>query len=290
MLKNILPIALFALSVSAQTNDPQRLYQLGRDAIAHGDADKAIECFEKAVALKPNDARYHYQLAAAYGQSAVTASMFSRMSIAGKAKGEYQRAIELDSNYLPARMALLEFDLLAPAVMGGSEEAAIDQATEIRKRDAIEGHRAFARIDVAANKLDLARNEYVAMLKEQPSSARAHYFYGVYLMLTEKNYKAANDEFESVVKLDASYLPAYFQIGHVAALSGANLTRGEEALRKYLAYRPKEDEPSIARAYFWLGSICEKQGRMADAKASYAASLKMNPNQKDVDEALKRVS
>ena len=45
----------------------------------------------------------------------------------------------------------------------------------------------------------------------------------------------------------------------------------------------------IARAHFWLGSFCEKQGRQADAKASYAASLKINPNQKDADEALKRV-
>ncbi|MDP9360416.1 MAG: tetratricopeptide repeat protein [Acidobacteriota bacterium] len=290
MLKNIFTIALLAVSVRTRPSEPQALYQLGREAIAHGDADKAIEYLEKAVALKPNDARYHYQLAGAYGQSAATAGMFSKMSIAGKAKGEFQRAIEIDPNFLPARIALVEFDLLAPALMGGSEEAAIEQATEIRKRDAIEGHRAFARIDVAAKKLDLARNEYVAMLKEQPSSARAHYFYGVYLMLTEKNYKAASDELESVVKLDASYMPAYFQIGHVAALSGANLTRGEEALRKYLAYRPKEDEPSIARAYFWLGGIYEKQGRKADAKASYAASLKINPNQKDADEALKRVS
>lgn len=290
MLQNIFPIALLALSLNAQTNDSQTLYQLGREAIAHGDADKAIEYFEKAVALKPNDARNHYQLAGAYGQSAATAGMFKRISIAGKAKGEFQRAIEVDPNFLPARMALVEFNLSAPALMGGSVEAAIEQATEIRKRDAIEGHRAFARIDVAAKKLDLARNEYVAMLKEQPSSGRAHYFYGAYLMLTEKNYKAASDELESVVKLDSADMPAYFQIGHLTALSGANLARGEEALRKYLAYRPKEDEPSIARAYFWLGGIYEKQGRKADAKASYAASLKINPNQKDADEALKRVS
>jgi len=290
MFKAIFSIVLFAMSVSAQSSDPQKLYQLGREAIAHGDAGEAIEYFEKAVALQPNDARYHYQLGGAYGQSAANAGMFSAMSIAGKAKSEFQRAIEIDPNFLPARMMLVEFNVSAPALLGGSEEAAIQQATEIRKRDAIEGHRAFARIDVAAKKLDLARNEYVAMLKEQPSSARAHYLYGVYLMLTEKNYKAASDELESAVKLDASYMPSFFQIGHVAALSGANLTHGEEALKKYLAYLPKEDEPSIARAYFWLGGIYEKEGRKADAKASYAASLKINPNQKDADEALKRVS
>ena len=60
-------------------------------------------------------------------------------------------------------------------------------------------------------------------------------------------------------------------------------------LKKYLAYSPKDDEPSIARADDWLGGINEKQGKKAEAKASYAASLKINPNQKDVDAAMKRV-
>lgn len=44
-------------------------------------------------------------------------------------------------------------------------------------------------------------------------------------------------------------MPAYFQIGHVAALAASNFARGEETLKKYLAYRPKDDEPSVARAH-----------------------------------------
>ena len=60
-------------------------------------------------------------------------------------------------------------------------------------------------------------------------------------------------------------------------------------MKKYLAYRPKNDEPSLARAHYWLGAIYEKAGKKAEARASYAASLKINPNQKDVDAAMKRV-
>jgi TolA-binding protein len=69
-----------------------------------------------------------------------------------------------------------------------------------------------------------------------------------------------------------------------------NFAHGEELLRKYLAYTPKENEPSLARAHYWLGQIFEKQGRKAEAKASFTTSLKLNPAQKDVAEALKRVS
>ncbi len=286
----ILFIATLSLAAGAQTNDAQALRQLGREAITHGEPEKAAEYFEKAVALKPNNADYHYQLANAYLLGTAGVGMFKGMSIARKAKAELEQAVQLDPNFIFARLALLEFYVVAPAIAGGSESAATEQATEIRKRDAIDGHRAFARIHTAAKKPDLARKGYVDMVKEQPASARAHYFFGVYLMLTEKNYKPATDEFESAVRLDPSYMPAYFQIGHVAALAANNFARGEETLRKYLAYSPKEEEPSVARAYYWLGGIYEKQGKNAEAKSSYAESLKINPNQKDVDAAMKRVS
>ena len=216
--------------------------------------------------------------------------MFKAMSIGTKAKGELERAVQLDPNLMQARFALMEFYIVAPAIAGGSESDALEQATEIRKRDEIDGHRAFARIHAAAKEPELVRKEYVDMVKEQPASARAHYYLGVYLMATEKNYKSATDEFESALKLDPSYMPAYFQIGHAAVLAANNFARGEEALKKYIAYKPKEDEPLIARAHYWLGAIYEKQGKKAEAKASYVASLKINPNQKDVDEAIKRVS
>jgi len=52
----ILSMAFLSLAAAAQTNDPQALVQRGRDAITHGDPEKAEELFEKAMALKPNNA------------------------------------------------------------------------------------------------------------------------------------------------------------------------------------------------------------------------------------------
>jgi tetratricopeptide (TPR) repeat protein len=286
----VLFLITLSFAAAAETNDAQALYKLGREAVTRGEPEKAVEYFEKLTALKPNNAEYHYQLATAYVQAGMRAGMFGGMSMAKSMKVELEKAIALDPNLIPARYALLEFHVSAPALVGGNEASALEQANAIRKRDAIDGHRAFARIQTAANKPDLARKEYVDMVKEQPASARAHYYYGLYLMLTEKNYKAATDELEGAVKLDPAYMPAYFQIGHAAALAASNLPRGEETLKKYLAHQPKDDEPSAARAYYWLGGIYEKQGKKAEAKSTYATSLKLNPNQKDVEAAMKRVS
>jgi Tfp pilus assembly protein PilF len=243
------------------------------------------------VAQSPNNAEAHYLLGSAYGTQAQHASIFSKPGLARKTQAEFERAVQLDPNYIEARLALVEYDMAAPAFLGGGEQKAIEQAKEIRKRDALGGHRALAFIYGQQKMPDLARKEYVEAVKEQPNSPKAHYWLGIsYFIAADKNYKAAINEFETAVKLDPAYMPAWFQIGHIAALSGTSLQRGEEALQRYLVSMPKNDEPPLYRAHYWLGGIYEKQGKKAEAKASYSTSLRLNPTQKDVAEALQRVS
>jgi TolA-binding protein len=85
-------------------------------------------------------------------------------------------------------------------------------------------------------------------------------------------------------------MPAYFRIGQNAAQSESNYVRGEESARKYLGYKPADNEPSIAAAWFWLGMIQEKQGKKAEARQSYTNAQKLAPESKEYSEALKRVS
>jgi len=279
----LLPFPLFAA-------DPaDALVAQGLAALRGGDADKAIDLLKDAVAKSPKNVEAHYHLGEAYGQAAQKANIFSQMSLAGKCKDEFLATVALDPHHLDARFGVMQWYLQVPGFAGGSEEKALEQAVEIRKLDPLRGHLAYASIYRKQAKPDLVRAEYVAIPKEQPASPKAHYFYGSYL-ITEKNYPGATAEFESALKLDAHYMPAIFQIGHVAAVSGSDLARGEEYLKRYLAYKPTSEEPGLHRAHFWLGGIYEKQGKKAEAKNAYATSLKINANQKDVQEALKRVS
>ncbi|HEY4640552.1 MAG TPA: tetratricopeptide repeat protein, partial [Thermoanaerobaculia bacterium] len=253
-------------------------------------AEKASELLEKAVATKPNDSARHLLLGEVYGQMAQQASMFKAASLAGKVRDEFAKAVELDPNSVDARLSLMQYYLQAPSIMGGDKDKAKQQAAEIKKRDSLAGHRAFAAIAASDKDMNTARAEYIAAVRENPTSPKTHYWYAIYLMTGDKNYKGAGDEFDAALKLDPSYMPAVFQIGHLAAISGQNLARGEESLHKYLAYKPAADDPGQHRTHFWLGMIYEKQGKKAEAKAQYDASLKLRPGQKDVTEALKRVS
>jgi tetratricopeptide (TPR) repeat protein len=278
---------LLAASVSAAT--PEQLVAAGKQAMAKNEWDKAVDLFEQAVKAKPNSAQYHLWLGEAYGSQAKDASFFRQPGLAGKTRDEFERAVQLDPNLLDARSALISYYLMAPGFMGGSEDKAIEQAQEIRKRDSLEGHRAFARVYSKQKKQDLMRKEYLDAVREQPGSAKAHLYFGL-LLMSEKSYKQALEEFETSLRLDVAYMPAYFRIGQVAVLAENNYPHGEEMLKKYLTYTPNEDEPGLHRAWYWLGQIYEKTGRKAEAKQSYATSLKLAPGAKDVTEALKRVS
>jgi tetratricopeptide (TPR) repeat protein len=284
----VLLLCILTGSVFAQT--PEALFGAGRQAMSQGDPAKAVEFFEKAVKLRPSAAEYHYWLGSSYGNAAARGSNpFKQASLAKKSRAALERAVELDPNYIDARLALVDFYMMAPGIMGGSESKASEQVAAVRRLDPLAGHRALSRFYSHQKKSDLARNEMIAAVREQPSSPRARYYYGIFL-LNEKNYKAALEQFEAAIKLDPGYMLAFFRVGQSSALAETSYDRGEEALKRYLAHKPTLDEPSHARAWYWLGQTYEKQGRKAQARESYEAARRLTPNAKDVNEALKRVS
>jgi tetratricopeptide (TPR) repeat protein len=282
-------LVLLAFATSSFAATPEALYASGRQAMRAGDASKAIEFFEQAVKAKPRTAEYHYWLGSAYGNAAAGANILKQASLARKALAALEKTVELDANHLEARLALIQFYKMAPGIMGGSDEKALKEAAEIKKRDAVMGHAAYARIHRFDKKPELATKEYLDAIRAQPASGKARDNYANHL-IGLKNYKQAFEELETAAKFNPPYMPALFRIGALAVISESNYARGEETLKKYLTSTPADDEPQLGRAWYWLGQIYEKQGRKADAKASFANSLRLQPGAKDVTTAMKRVS
>ena len=289
-MRRVLFCAILFVFTLPTFGDAAKSFALGRAALESNNAESAASHFETAVAQAPRNAEYQLWLGRAYGTQAQAANPFKQMSLARKTRSAFEKAVELDPNLLEARFALIDYYLIAPGFMGGDEEKAVAQSQEIRKRDALGGHRAFARIYMRQKKVDLARKEYVDGVREQPNSAQAHYQYGLFLFGNDKNYKVATDEMETAIRLDPAFMPAYFRLGQLAAQWGVNFTRGEEALRRYLQHKPGPDEPPHNRTWYWLGTIQEKQGKKGEARQSFQTSLRLAPKAKEVAEALKRVS
>lgn len=288
-MRRVLPLLLLVLTaVPLAAATAADHLAAGRAALDRDDNEKAVELFSKAIALQPNNAEAYYLRGLAYGDIAQRANIVKQASMASKTKADFERAVQLDPNYLDARFMLVNFYLLAPSFMGGGDDKALAQAVEIKKRDALEGHRAYARIYLHQKKQDLARKEFIDAVRENPKSGRAHYMLaGFYL--NEKNWKNARHEIDMALQLDPSYMPVHLRIGALAALSESDYARGEESLRKYLTYKPGRNEPGLAAAWYWLGRVQELQGKKNDAKQSYGNALKLAPNDKQVKEALKKL-
>src|SRR5262249_49089124 len=127
------------------------LAELGRAATNRGAPDSAIAILERAVTQSPLDAEAHFQLAIAHGTKAQASGVVGMLRHGLKAKHELETAIRLDPGNTEARLLLMQADLAAPGLMGGSDEKALEQAAAIRAIDAI----AYAH----QKKLDLAQRE-----------------------------------------------------------------------------------------------------------------------------------
>ena len=285
-----LPIGILATITGVSLGAPIPLIEQGRAALGRGDADAAITALEKAIVQYPKSADAQYYLATAYSTKGQSLGMLGGAQYGSKAMDGFQKAVALDPRHVEARYSLVQFYSMAPGIMGGSFDKALEQAKAIKAVDPIVGHRAYAVVYSQQKQPDLAKKEYLDAIREQPGSPKAHGYFGRYLANTEKNYGAAFGEFEAALKLDPGYMPAFYQLGRTASMADSNLARGEASLKKYLEYMPKEDEPPLARAHYFLGAVYEKEGRKAAAKQSYEAALKLNPTMKDASEALKRVS
>ena len=280
---------LILIAFCASAAPEADLIAAGRAALDRGDLDTAIVQFEHATAAQPNSAAAHYYLGLAHGGKAQKAGMFGGMSHIKTAVDEWNRALALDPGYFNARLRLIEFYVAAPSLAGGSEEKAMQFAADAKKHDALEGHRAYTRIYTMQKKFDLATKEMVEAVREQPKSAKVHYYFGNTL-LNQKDWKGSLHEYDMALSLDPAFMPPYLRIAQNAAQSESNYARGEEAVRKYLAYKPGEDEPNLSTAWYWLGMIQEKQGKKSEARQSYLNAQKLAPESKDINDALKRVS
>lgn len=247
---------LFALLLATSLAAQSTLIEQGRQALLREDSDAAAFLFGQAIDESPSSAEAHYWLGVAYGRQARTANVFRQLRLATRTRQEFERAVQLNPNEIRARYALVQFYTLAPPFLGGGDPKAFREAQEIEQRDPATGHEARA-----------------------------------FIYADEKRYRQAFAELEASVKLDPTGMPAWFEIGHLAAMTGTNMIRGEEALEKYLTYTPRadEDDPPLARAFYWLGVIEERRGDRAGARQRFAASLRLDPAQKDTQTAMQRL-
>jgi tetratricopeptide (TPR) repeat protein len=273
--------------IRAEETSP--LFRQAQELMRRQQFAAAVPLLEKCVAAEQGNSKFHQWLGRAIGLEAAQNGITKSLLSIRKVKAELEKAIELDPNNLEARQDLAIMYRAVPGFLGGSNAKAAEQVAFIRRNDPA----LAAQIDgdfLASDK------KYEAALAAYNESARVNPRPMIQVRVSlvhqqKKEWEKAFAALERALAMDANHPLALYQIGRTAALSGQQLDRGEKCLRTYMAMPVREEleNPSLAAAHFRLGTILERKGDAARARAEYETALKIDPKQKLAREALTKL-
>lgn len=277
--------AEFTRAIQLNDRDAQAHFYLGRLAlIDDDDPEAAIGHLRRAVELDDAVSDYHLWYGKAIIQQAVRA--MNPLAAMG-ARTQLERAVALDDRNLDARDALADFYSMAPAMMGGGADKAREQAEAIMKRDAMRGHLAFGRIAVRSKDTTAVERELNAAIALAPDTLPAYSTLANWYV-SQKDSPKAFATLDRYIQRRPDDPNGLYAIGRVAAVSGQGLSRGERALREFVAKPPKNAaRPTVSLAYVRLGQVLEHEGRSTDAHGAYQRALELDPRNEEARKALK---
>ncbi|MBL9200305.1 MAG: tetratricopeptide repeat protein [Opitutaceae bacterium] len=246
--------AAFTDIIAADPKNAVACHHLGRLAAMRGEApalEEAAKWHGRAAELEPRNATY----LAAYGGALLNAANKSRsFSTATKGRDMLEKAVAVDPAQLDAREALFRFYYHAPWPIGSNAKA-------------------YAHLD--------------AIRKHDPERANV---LSVISKVDNKDYAGAFKVCDDLLAAQPAHYNALYHYGRTAAVSGQNLVRGAECLRRCLAQTPPlPTSPPHAAVWNRLGNIEEKLKRPAEARAAYESALKLDPANKQAADALARL-
>ncbi|MGA2978242.1 MAG: tetratricopeptide repeat protein [Terriglobales bacterium] len=274
--------------LSSAPADAESSNLLCRAYFALEDWDRAESLCRKAVALAPDNGRFHLWLGRVYGEKADRVNFLAAADLAGKVRGEFERAVQLNPKDVDARLDLAEFYLEAPGIVGGNEQKARAQAQSIAMVNPAREHWVYARIAEKKKDAATAEREYHQYIDLSQGDAEAWLNLALFL----RRQKRLDETEQAIVKLSQSPMPkpdVLVEASGILYRAGRSYPFATELLRRYLASGPVEAAPAF-KAHYLLGMLLEKQGDKTGAAREYRASLSLARNFGVAQQALNRVA
>lgn len=250
------------------------------------DWDSAVAHAESAVRIDPSNAEAHLWLGRTYGRKADQAHS---LSLALKTRDEFQKAVALAPGSVEARRDLMEYYLEAPWILGGSKDKARKEAQTIATLDPVEGKLAAAQVAKKSGHLDRAGEEYGNLVSMQLSRI-GPYLEAADFYLAHQDIAKFVQAVDAAVKVDAADVRLDYYRGVRDILQGENFQQAERQLKSYIAHAPsRQDFPSHASAFGWLGQLYARSGKNRLAARQYEAALQLDPNLQQARQGLEQL-
>ncbi|HTT64228.1 MAG TPA: hypothetical protein VMG35_20395 [Bryobacteraceae bacterium] len=219
----------------------------GMNHFMRGDYKKATEILEKAVAADPANSDYELWLGRAYGRRAETASPFTAMPNANKARRHLEKAVQLNPRNKDALSDLFEYYLEAPGFMGGGLDKAAGIAMEMASVDPVDGHWAQARLAERRKEFDTAEHHLQVAAQLAPQQA-GHLIDLARFLAKQGRYQESDQSFRKAEKIAPNNPRLLYARADTYIQQGRNLEIARKLLRRYLQATLTPDDPPRSAA------------------------------------------
>ncbi|HTP13465.1 MAG TPA: tetratricopeptide repeat protein [Bacteroidota bacterium] len=263
---------IFEQVLSADDRNAEAHYQLGLVYLGRQfrDDDEAVDQMEKAVDLNPNSADYQYGYGAALGMKTQNAGVFKQAFLAPKVKSAFLKATELNPAHVQAHLALAQYYLRAPGIMGGDTEKGWQEVETAIKLDEYLGRMTKSRLLQSEKRLPEAENELKTLTSSMPRDWRVWKSIGYFYYQQKRNDDAAA-AMNRYVALRPDTADSHKSLAEVQLQNG-DADAALASLKKALLL-----DKDFVTAVYLLGKTYEAKGMKNEARESYRRVLELNP-------------
>ena len=260
---------------------------LGRIAWRSANYKDAARWLDAAIALDPRRVDAHVWRGRTYVQEIETVNFMRKGAVAGRARGMFEKAIEIDPSSFEAREARTEYLMNAPGIAGGSMDKARAEANVAKRASPVRGALLVGRVEEKAGNAGVAEAEYRALTKSFPDSGGGWEALAT-LYQSQSRWDDAFRIIDDRLRANPNDNGMLYQLGRAASLSGQRLEAGEEALRRYLA-RENARKAFDGSVHFRLAAILERRGDAPGAQSEYERAIALDPRNVAAKRALERL-
>jgi tetratricopeptide (TPR) repeat protein len=275
--------AFYSSAVEKDKKDAEAFYYLAVSLQRQQKLDEAEDAVDEAIDLNERVAKYHLTRGQILGMQAMTANVLSQGLLAPKIKNAFLKASELDPTNVEARQALYNYYVMAPGIMGGSEEKAFDQAKAVVKLDPFAGHMMMANYYGRVKK-DTAEAEQQLRkaIAAEPGRGLGYKQLG-YLFMNRKQFAKAYDQMQRYIDAEPKNPDSYDSFADVLKAE----QKYDQAIEKY-HYALSVDK-TYSPSIYSLGECYELKGQKQKAKETFQWFLSVDPHSRRAEAAQKKI-
>jgi tetratricopeptide (TPR) repeat protein len=276
-------------SIAKSPGDASLYHLLGQCYYQLRDFTRAVSSLERAAQLSPKNSEIHDWLGKSYGRRAEETVFLNAMSWAKKAHHEFEIAVDLDPRNFEAQRDLIRYEMNAPSVVSGGDDKALKHIDALEKIDPVQGQLARGEFFQTKKRFPEADKVFLTILQSNNEKAGVYFEVSDYFR-DRQDVAKMEQAIDKAMGVDAEDRRLKFYRGVLLTMEGKSPAEAEADLKSYLTTVPDStDVPPHALAREWLGKLYESLKRYSESAEEYKKSLSLDPHNKDVQEAYKRV-